>query len=478
MATSNFIISLALESGTALSENSSRPQQSGLTPLKIRIQAARRGSRSAQQCHFIPESESSWPASERCYIQIWELDQWSSGRGRGSEEDSSAQSTSNELLAELGGFIKEVARNDFRFISDDSGIPHTPENQRTQRIILVLQRLENGRMAATNRRIEIPVLGEREIKIELGIVYQDSTGHREYANNYSLPVYHLFSPPIDTFWLVACHTGSGDNAERVWCQYAHNAGPGFVRRMNNTVYDYTNPARNEDRPHGRLSTLDEAIRSFNDLITVNNSILILFWHGVDPPGSVRIYFGIIESIGRPPDLDTRLLENPDWDDRYFPFGWNNRNTNNNYRRVIEAIRSLRRVSRVYLYGCVLGQRTDIQGLLDFTRDISKEVWAYSGFTFTYPNNNPTRLKIVNVHDGSFPPAKGVKQEGNDFRLQTLETTMGKLPGWQMRGKILSNGQAIVEVFNEDSLGNTVEVWDQESLNSTDLSPRRQHSVRN
>ena len=133
---------------------------------------------------------------------------------------------------------------------------------------------------------------------------------------------------------------------------------------------------------------------------------------------------------------------------------------------------------MYLYGCKLGSRTDIQGILDFTQDIGKEVWAYSGYTFTYPNSNPTRLKIVNIHDGSFPPAKGVKQEGRDYGVQTLETTMGKLPGWQMRGKILSNRQAIVEVFNEDPLGDSVEVWDQESLNSADLSPRRHYSVIN
>lgn len=478
MAESNFLISLALENGTPLSDNASRPSQSNLTPLIIRIQEARRRSSSAQSCHYIPESEHSWPATEKCYMQIWELNQWSEGRGRGTEEDSSAQSTHNELLAELGGFIKQTGRNRFRFISDGSGIPQAQQNPRIQKIMLILQRLQNGRLVEEAERIEIPVTGESEIKLELGIVYQNSAGQSEYEDNYTRPVYHLFSPPQDTFWLVGCHTGSGHNAELVWCEYAHNAGPGFVRRMNNTVYDYTNPRRNEDRPHGRLSTLDEAIRSFNDLISVNNSILILFWHGVNPDASTRIYFGIIESIGNPAAYDPQALTDPNWDDRYFPFGWRDRNGNNNYIRATEAIRNLGRVSKVYLYGCKLGHRTDIQGLLDFTQDIGKEVWAYSGYTFTYPNSNPTHLKIINVHDGSYPPAKGVKQEGREFRSQTLETTMGKLPGWQMRGKTLSNGQAIVEVFNEDPLGDTVEVWDQESLNSTLLSPSRTYPVRN
>jgi len=203
--TRTFLISLAnagtsrpiTPRGTALLRN----LPSNFTPLKIRIQPCRTSETHRQACTYIPAAETAYPEEARCFIQIWELDQWSRGRGSftrrrsGTEQDTAAQEGQNEFLAEFGGFIKEDDRNRYSFVTDETRttIPSASDDRGTGKLILKIAQLQNDTIAETPLEVTVPIRGEVETRLEIGIAYQDSAEQRSYTDEYSRPVYHIWN---------------------------------------------------------------------------------------------------------------------------------------------------------------------------------------------------------------------------------------------------------------------------------------------
>lgn len=252
------------------------------------------------------------------------------------------------------------------------------------------------------------------------------------------------SPPIpavpasETQWLVATHHRGGDS-ERIWSDYANRSRPGHVRFMNDTPYPFSRPVR-----PARLSTLGPAATSLGRLPASDRVVLVMMMHGIP---QLPYIAGRLHSARNNPPLDLAAMSgDPSWDPPYLMFGWPQRLSNRHYQAVVSAIREMQRVRQVHIYGCRIGQPTFISALGDFTRDVGKEVWVYTGRTHTWVSANSQFLRIVNVSDdashaqvAAAPDSDGVKEEGSGFRRVTLRTPLGTLPGWQMRGRPVGSG---------------------------------------
>jgi hypothetical protein len=271
-------------------------------------------------------------------------------------------------------------------------------------------------------------------------------------------------PPSDTLWLVATHH-RGDVED--WGPYAHRSRPGFVRLMSDRPYPPARPFT-----AASLSTLRPAVTSLGELRTTERAVLVMMMHGI-----VRLPYivGRLHTAQTNPDLDLpRMATDTEWNPPYLPFGWPQRLRNRHYREAVEAIRGLQRIGRVHLYGCRIGQPTFISALGDFARDIGKEVWAYTGLTHTLADDSNTFLRIINVSDGATraeklaaPDSHSVAAQGSGFRRVTLRTTLGVLPGWQMR----AHANAEVDLLGRDMLGPAVQ-----SFQSGEALPNRTVSV--
>src|SRR6266403_2384181 len=113
------LISLArANNGKGLSENQKRPLQTNLIPLGIVVQSCAKKARNSQLCRVIPQTTPTFEESARCYIQLWELDEWENGKDPVNDPDPDAAGTTNDFLAEIGGFIKQVGINQFKFVTD------------------------------------------------------------------------------------------------------------------------------------------------------------------------------------------------------------------------------------------------------------------------------------------------------------------------------------------------------------------------
>jgi len=271
----------------------------------------------------------------------------------------------------------------------------------------------------------------------------------------------------DSLWLVACHP-QGKTKDEIWVRYAHHSRPGYVWRMNDKAYK-----GKEDKsagvPPAKLSVLSQAITSIGKLHTVDDATLVFMWHGdPDPSGPFVGYVAYLQSMANFTDAERDVANiegDPDWNSYVFLFRWKHRMSNKHYIKIVDAIKALKNVTRIHLYGCRLGKDSDPDGIRDFTEDVQKEVWAYTGYTHTFDDH----MRIIQTHDPKAKSSMGVRvKDKGGYEQLTLETPKGMLPGWQMRGYLVK-GKVMVDTYDADQ--GWVETWDG-TYTSTPLGDER------
>lgn len=288
-ATRTFLISLANAAETGmpirpLGDRLLRNLPSNFTPLKIRIQPCRASETQSQTCKYIPEAETDYPEEARCFIQIWELDQWSRGRGpstrrrSGTEQDTAAQESQNEFLAEFGGFIKQVTGNRYRFVTDGTGItiPSASDDRGTGKLILRIDKLQDNTITGTPLEEKVPIQGEVETRLEIGVAYQDSAGQRSYTDEYSRPVYHMWNMSkiiedqlqaggLRVLFYVSYNREIDDRTLRYYTSQDSAAPP--ARTLRQWQSSQTPPPSLPFNPSGRLLSKIKNDRNFPDAST-------------------------------------------------------------------------------------------------------------------------------------------------------------------------------------------------------------------
>jgi hypothetical protein len=204
-----FLITLSsADGGKKLTDNEKRPFQSNFVPLEIRVQrSAKKKDPMAQECRYISSKETEYPKGARCYIQIWELDTWAVEKKKGKKKvqekvqdkdgsaKKSAECAKNDFLAEFGGFIKEIIneeKKEYKFITDgkETTIPKAPADKKLGKLILRIDELrQNGQIY--KKDIAVPIQGEVESILEIGVAYQDKPNQQTYTDNYTRPVYPI-----------------------------------------------------------------------------------------------------------------------------------------------------------------------------------------------------------------------------------------------------------------------------------------------
>jgi hypothetical protein len=205
--TSEFLITLARsESSGKLKDNQIKPSQSNLIPLEIRVRLSA-NKKDVQKCKYISskEKETEYPDDARCYIQIWELDSWTvetkkkgktvkeTGKDKDSTITKSDKTKKNDFLAEFGGFIKEVKKGkEYKFVTDGKGttIPKAPTDKKLGKLLLKMDQLQKDG-PTIKKDVTVPIQGEVETILEIGVVYQETANQQSYTDNYSRPVYHI-----------------------------------------------------------------------------------------------------------------------------------------------------------------------------------------------------------------------------------------------------------------------------------------------
>lgn len=256
-------------------------------------------------------------------------------------------------------------------------------------------------------------------------------------------------PPV--LWLVACNAPGGSYTEVHWTRYAWRSNRTMVWRMNRHRYTRGNPRR-WDSQTASLSTLGPSVELMRRQAPANARVLCILWHGILITG-IQEYFGCTRSTGQALNLDAqRMRSDANWDDRVFPFNWQQRNQNTHYQAAIRALQQLP-VQQIHLYGCSLGQSFRQGALLDFAADTGKEVWAYEGSTAISTSNPPSYLRIENTRSGQ--PADGVREiRSGAYQQVTLSSSRGPLPGWQMRARNVP-GQSGTPTIQEMDIYNEV-----------------------
>jgi hypothetical protein len=269
------------------------------------------------------------------------------------------------------------------------------------------------------------------------------------------------SRAASAIWLVAAHNDlspSEVSAELLWCRYAEKSNPGRVWRTNGTKFLPRSEKRGQSQPAALLSRLAPVITGLtNQEPEDGHGVLAILCHGIPDPtmsvtppaGAQKPYFALLHS--RHPLLGVtfnpfEMADDPQWDDRLFPFNWPARSQNVHYQAVAGALRSLTNVQEIHLYGCQLGP-ANLNPIIDFVEDIGgKEVWLYSDFTRI--ENKVRNLSIVNkdtlvVKKGCF------ESFDTGFHEVELFATRGVMPGWQIRAR-KKGAETVVDVYDPDT----------------------------
>src|SRR5262245_24965391 len=153
--------------------------QTNLKPLKITIVRASRRTEGTE-LPYLAADDSSPPGDDvKVYLQIWECDSFEASRH--GKKGSEGKRSSNEFLVEIPGYIKQAesggATYEFRVLA----APTLATGDSVGWFTLKLKDSQ-GQPYGGEAGFIVPIVGEAEDQVDLGVTLEKSAGTRTHEN--------------------------------------------------------------------------------------------------------------------------------------------------------------------------------------------------------------------------------------------------------------------------------------------------------